>query len=188
VRQEENHKKGPRRSWAKDQMGNPLQMRSFTAVAFFLSLSLIGLILSAIVDIATTLGRNPEETFPAIWLLHIGLFVVIIPAIIFSKKIFANSSELWNFCPIWMKGAFLILAIGAYVNGYFADNALREGGPGIIDGREVLENHGRFVRNLTHPEYELFKSYETRGFAGWWVIGYGAATLILFSDCEKSSF
>jgi hypothetical protein len=37
-----------------------------------------------------------RERFPWLWLLHIGIFVVWLPAILFSKRRGAKSRDLWK--------------------------------------------------------------------------------------------
>src|SRR5687768_4728363 len=49
---------------------------------FFVVLAVIGLLLSAAAHVSTFFGVDPQELFPGIWLLHIGIFVVFVPAVV----------------------------------------------------------------------------------------------------------
>jgi len=48
---------------------------------FLYLLALSGFVLSGTVHMATFLGMNLERVFPEVWFLHIGIFVVWIPAL-----------------------------------------------------------------------------------------------------------
>jgi Protein of unknown function (DUF3592) len=52
-------------------------------IGIFASLALIGLLLSVFVHIVALFGRQPS---PAFWALHVGVFVVFIPAIFVAQK------------------------------------------------------------------------------------------------------
>ena len=52
-------------------------------IGIFASLALIGLLLSIFVHIVALFGRQPS---PAFWALHVGVFVVFIPAIFVAQK------------------------------------------------------------------------------------------------------
>jgi hypothetical protein len=53
---------------------------------FFGILAVIGFLLSVIVHSLTFLGVDPQEDFRFVWLLHVEIFAVWIPAVIISKK------------------------------------------------------------------------------------------------------
>jgi hypothetical protein len=54
------------------------------------------------------------------------------------------------------------------------------GTPDIIDGKFVLHNHGRIIKNLTEQQYHHYKALELRGFSGHWIAFYGIATAVLY--------
>jgi hypothetical protein len=160
-------------------------MTSPALIIFLLILSAIGFLLSAIVSVATIFGINPMETIPSLWWLHVGMIVLFLPMLIFSKKLFSSPEAIWKQWPLWMKASVIFLAVYTLTNAYIADSMLKGGGPGIIDGQEVLHNHGAVIRKLTHEEYRMYECYETRAFAAWWVLGYGAETLALISIFKR---
>jgi hypothetical protein len=152
----------------------------------FLVLATVGLALSVAVHASTFVGVNPNRQFPASWLLHPGIFVVFIPALIAASRMAkgASKQEGWQrvkqFAPGWLQGLVGVLFAYALFNFFFNVVYLREGGtPGEIDGELVLHSHGRVLRKLTRDEFERHEAYVVRGFSGHWMLFYGAALLIL---------
>lgn len=56
---------------------------------FLFCLSVALLILSALIHLVTFFGVNIAGYFPAVWLLHLGIFVIAIPAV-FMKPFIKN--------------------------------------------------------------------------------------------------
>jgi hypothetical protein len=54
---------------------------------------------------------------------------------------------------------------------FILSSGLMEGGaPAITDGRSVLQNHGKKIRDVSKEEYQRFQAYEVRRFSGLWMI------------------
>jgi hypothetical protein len=143
-------------------------------------------------------GIDVADKFPLIWLLHVGVFIVWIPIILYLRK----NEELKSFqmqrtigklyrsgfykiifkdAPFWMK----IVAVGglfyAFINfGLFMFSQQGVGTAGIRNGQFVLEIHGHFIKNLTEREYRFYRSNVLRGFSGHWIAFYGLAMAILY--------
>lgn len=59
------------------------------------------------------------------------------------------------------------------------------GGPHIVDGKYVLQNHGNIIREITMEEYDAFQANELRGFSGHWMAFYAFAAGILYPKKYK---
>jgi len=146
------------------------------------SVAFIGLALSAMVHGATFLGVDLIEKFQLVWGLHLGifpLFFLMILAIRIEEKDsygFLRKSLSWKRffapMPIWAKYVTYALLAYALIN-FALFLFLSEGGtPELRDGKYVLHDHGRIIRELTEQEYHLQKAYVLRGFSGHWMYFY----------------
>lgn len=144
----------------------------------FLIFSLIGLVLALCVHIATFFGINPQQTVPYVWVLHVGIFLGVLPLLIINNKTSGGRfgridiKQISKFVPRWLNILCVVIGIYAALNFGLAI-ALSEGGvPDIRDGVYVLQNKGAFIRVLTEAEYNLHQAYEVRLFSGHWVLFY----------------
>lgn len=123
----------------------------------FMWIAAAGLIASAIVHVSSLLGL-PQPFGPAAWGLHIGIFVVWLPAILVAQKLTQGVKEkdYWKVvlrgCPSWMRRSFYLLFAYTAIN-FFA---------GIAGGPETDAN-----------KYRIF--------SGHWMLFYFVAMAILFS-------
>lgn len=137
--------------------------------------SFIGLAAALIVHIAALMGIDASDNFPAVWGLHVGIFVVFIPFVFSSRKSLGPKptfAQIRAAFPMWIVGLGICVFAYALVN--FALFILKtEGGnPSIVDGKFVLMNHGALIRELSVVEYSTFKANEVRGFSGHWLVFY----------------
>ncbi len=160
----------------------------------FFILAVTGLVLSALAHLLTFCGVNPEQAFPWIWMLHIGIFVVWIPTVLVGNGVRTRSKkkDLWNaaagYSPRWLNRLCGCLFIYAFFNFFFTIFALNKGGvPGVINGEKVLHSHGTVIRKLSDEEYELHRAYTVRTFSGHWMVFYGIATTVLLSEIRRRS-
>jgi hypothetical protein len=158
--------------------------------------ALAGWLLGILVNVLSLLDIDVTEKAPFIWLLHIGIFVVWIPAVLDLRenqelKDYMQSGILNQMNPIgFYKIIFkdiptwiILLALGGFF--YAGINFIlfissQEGTASIKDGQFVLQNHGQLVRILTKQEYHHYSANEVRGISGHWILFYGMATGILF--------
>ena len=129
----------------------------------FVALSAIGLALSLWVHLAAVAGRRvaPEAFF---WMLHIGIFVVWIPAVLVSNRRVGSMSrkDFWKLvlrgAPEWM--LYMVYGFLGYAMLNFAAFMLQapQGGSGA------------------NPPAVVW-----RGFSGHWMAFYSAALAILYS-------
>ena len=134
-----------------------------TLLNSFAAIAAVGLLLSILSHVAALRGmQGPLGGFtPA---LHVGIFVVWIPAVLVANRFTKNIArkDLWKVvlrgCPVWMKYMFYAFFGYAMVNFlFFMTVAPRGGGSGF-----------------TSPQI-------VRGFSGHWMAFYSAALAILYS-------
>jgi len=162
-------------------------------------IALTGLIAGLIVHISAILGIDVSAQFPFVWILHLGIFIVWIPSIIkliilqtstpgfrenknkfkMYKLIFDNASK-----PLLIVAAFFF--VYAFINFFLFSSYSDGGGPSIIDGQYVLQNHGNIIKNLTFEEYQRYQANELRGFSGHWMAFYSLAFALLFPKNAQS--
>ncbi|MDY3555563.1 zinc ribbon domain-containing protein [Gemmata sp. JC717] len=136
----------------------------------FLVLSVIGLVLSVIAHTAALIGL-PQPLGPAAWGLHIGIFVVWLPAVIVSNRLVGDfkRKDFWKAalrgCPDWMR----CLTYGFF--GYAVVNFL------LFMAAAPPKGAG----GGANAPPEVF-----RGFSGHWMAFYSAAAAILYSALAVS--
>ena len=154
-------------------------------------ISVFGLAASMVAHFSTFFGVNPQRIFPGVWLLHVILFVVFIPTIVYCgkdcKKV--KREDHWKVvtanAPGWMKWLTAFLFVYALFNFFFTIFVMNEGGgPGKIDGRKVLHDHGKIIRELTDEEYEQHQAYEVRTASGHWMVFYAVCVTLLYSKLK----
>jgi hypothetical protein len=139
---------------------------------FFMWLSAGGLALSMVAHIMALAGASfSGDKF--VWCLHIGIFVVWLPAVIVMSSVtrFAKNNDVWKValagCPVWMRRAMYGLfgyAILNFVISFVATAPERK-----------------------HPQDPASASI-VRGFSGHWMIFYGAAFAVLYSRIHAPQF
>jgi len=152
-------------------------------------LACLGFVLSLAVHVAALFGFNASTQIPHLWLLHLGIFVVFIPMVLTSQKRLGSKvsfAKLRAVFPAWVVTFGLVLAVYVALNFLFTMISLREGGPGMQNGKFVLQSHGRFIRELTATEYTALKANEVRGFSGHWLIFY-YIPLVYFLFAKRSN-
>lgn len=155
-----------------------------------------GWALGLIVHLLSAAGTDVADKVPFIRLLHIGIFIVWIPAILELNKnklqkaspntismMRMSSSDfykaLFGHCPKWL----VIIAIGGFVYAFInfiLFVTTRQGMVNIEGGQYVLHDFGQTNKTISEQEYHLHKAYELRGFSGHWIAFYGVAAAVLF--------
>ena len=137
--------------------------------------ALFGLLISCAVHIASLIGINVSQHIPGIFLLHIGVFIVFIPFVLASQKTLGRRpswSQLGAVFPTWSLLATCILMLYVLINFALFSIATEGGSPSIVDGKYLLSNHGKLIRELSFAEFNAFKANEIRGFSGHWLLFY----------------
>ncbi len=148
------------------------------------SVAVAGFLLSAAVHLSALSHVNLVKEFPNTWFLHVGIFVVFIPAFVLARIDFGSNPSLTQISatlPRWATIACIALIAYAAVNFLVFAAGTVGGSPDIRDGKYVLLDHGRLIREITASEYVTLKTNVVRGFSGHWLVFYfcSAAYLLL---------
>lgn len=163
---------------------------------FLFWFALTGWLISLIIHILSIADVDVTNKVPFVWILHIGVIVIWVPAILIMKKSrdlnkYANSKAsakpgifyylkiIYSSTPKWL---LIIAAVGfvyAIINfNHFA--ASQPGTPDLQNGQYILQNHGQLIKNISEQEYHHYKANELRLFSGHWIAFYGMAMAILY--------
>ena len=148
----------------------------------------IALLSSLAVHLAALLGIDLATRFPAVWLLHLSIFVVFIPFVFQARRergARPSGATIWALYPRWARLLGLFLAGYVALNFALFIHKTEGGSPLIRDGQFVLQAHGRFIRTLTADEYQAQQVNILRGFSGHWLIFY-YVPLVYFMACGRS--
>jgi hypothetical protein len=137
----------------------------------FIALSAIGLLLSIIAHvIALSGGQVPYGNYA--WGLHIGIFIVWLPAVLVANKYASDfkRKDLWKAalrgCPTWMRRTTYFFFGYAVLN--------------FIIFAVLMNNVGKTSTANNAAQF--------RGFSGHWMAFYSAALSILYSATKADSF
>ena len=130
----------------------------------FMALAIVGFILSVAAHLSAIAGL-PIPFGHAVWVLHIGIFVVWLPTVLVAYRLTrgAKRKDLWKValvgCPTWMRMALY----------------------GIF-GYAILNFVLFMATTAGHPQPRGDAPPEVvRGFSGHWMVFYGAAFATLYS-------
>lgn len=127
-------------------------------------LAALGFILSVTAHVMALAGI-PFPGGGLVWGLHIGIFVVWIPAVIVGNRAtrYSNRKDYWKTttagCPLWMRRALYVLFYYAIINFILF----------------IVSTAGEPKTTGAAPPSVI------RGFSGHWMIFYGAAFATLYS-------
>jgi hypothetical protein len=144
------------------------------------AIAILGLILSALAHASALYGIDVTKSFPAVWGLHFGIFVVWLPSILILKEKqqllqldnkpsfnpftgFAKLKILLKDSPSWMQGVCVVLMFYASFN-FFRTEIFHIDAPLARESRNILQNHTDTVRI----------------FSGHWLFFYFIAATILY--------
>jgi len=162
----------------------------------FFYIAIIGWILGIWVHLLAVSDIDVTGKFPFVWLLHLGVFVVWIPAILRlrnnrDKKDISQERIGQKFSPLqgvktlfkntppWLVVIAIVGLAYAFLN-FTLFMTRTNYTPVIQDGKYVLLNHGEFIRNVTEKEYHHIKANTMRSFSGNWIAFYGLAMAFLY--------
>lgn len=154
-------------------------MKLLQAWIFFSALILAA---SLAIHLSTFLGIDPMQAIPGVMLFHLAIFPPFIAAIIYSNKLGLQKSsqqDSWKLAPQWMRTISGVFFAYAMVNFIIFIILVHGGGPEIRDGKFVLADHGRIIRQLSQVEFHKMQAYVVRGFSGHWMLFSSAAMTLL---------
>ena len=136
-----------------------------------------GFVASLTVHLATFFGINSAKYIPWVWVLHLGIFVAMIPLLIAQYKYKEGWPTLFRRLPRWAKITLPVFFGYALIN--FGMFFILSGGasPDVRDGKYVLHKHGQIIRELSEQEYDMQQAYVLRGFSGHWMVFYLVSAL-----------
>ena len=130
------------------------------------------LLVSLAIHVVTFWSFNLADRFPWLWLLHLGIFVFIIPLQLrqwfqqrrVDEELVTLTSELSNSKPAgafpsvsgfpsWLTAIYLSLGVYVVVN-FFVFILGAEGSPYRRGEEYTLENHGKVVREISREAYD----------------------------------
>jgi hypothetical protein len=162
----------------------------------FMILAAVGFVASAIVH-AESWGPRPlgiEQTWP----LHVGIFIVFIPAVLGQKQPSGNSAAArqarrkgpqYEYAPRWMRSVLSVCGAYALVNFVAFMVMLTTGTAAHVhqrNGRYVILQHHQIVRAATPDEVRSYRGLTARGFSGHWMVFYWAS-LVGLVDLRRRS-
>ena len=173
----------------------------------FFYLAIIGWTLGLIVHLLSIADYNAADKVPFIWLLHVGIFIVWLPAVLMltknkELKAFRQLGSLKQLNPIVASKIFFgqtptwltIIAVAGFfyaiINFVLFMTTSQMGVPDFKNGQYILHNHGKLIKTLSEGEYYHYKTNEVRFFSGHWLLFYGLAAAVLFpfnQQKEKAS-
>jgi hypothetical protein len=136
----------------------------------FLALAAIGLVLSLIVHVSALAGLQ-QPLGPAAWGLHVGVFVVWLPAILVCNRMTEGfkRKDQWNTalrgCPNWMRGLVYVFFLYAVLNFLF-----------FMAQTLLVPPPPRDAAGDAAASPEVF-----RGYSAYWMALYSSAAAILYS-------
>ncbi len=151
----------------------------------FAILAAVGFVLSMVVHALTIVGINPTRWFQATWLLHLGIFVAFVPALIATSKMRkaapkSDDAELTRkFTPPWLRHLTAAFFVYGIINFLLTIFCLFPWGRSTRLDRVVLRPDGKVVKKLEPRESEQFKANELRLFSGHWMFFYIASLEML---------
>jgi len=138
--------------------------------------ALVGFVISAAVHLLAVSGVDVLARYPDAWMLHIGVFIVFVPYVFARRKTLGARPTLTRIraqFPDWVVAIGLCLFAYTIANFLlFMLHAAPNGNPEIQEGKYLLVNHGRIVREVTATEYASLRSQQIRGFSGHWMFFY----------------
>lgn len=153
--------------------------------------ALIGFILALIVHVSALLGVDVAARFHGVWFLHAALFVVFIPFVIFARRDFGAQPSLIQIgaaLPRWVVAIGLIIFVYAVVNFLIFMAGTEGGSPSIRDGKYLLLEHGKLIRELTASEYWALQTNVVRGFSGHWLVLFFVPAAYFLGKKSNRSF
>lgn len=139
-------------------------------------IAFVGFFLALLVHILTLASIDVSSQFPYVWSLHVGMFLVWIPFVLFERKRFRMQrirlGEIMSGLPPWASFLVSVAFVYMILNFFLCAHVSGGGNADIVGGQYVLSSHGRILAHLTENEYHLHRAYEVRMFSGVWLTFY----------------
>ncbi len=159
---------------------------------FLAFISALALLASITAYSATFLGVDIHRVLPNIWLLHLGMFGVLIPtALLLPKKRGERDfrwGDVWVGVPAWVRWSLAALVVFCLMNVAAFEFVCGNGGPSVEpDGSYAISSHGRIIRSITAEEYRRARGFEFRSFSCWWILCYSFALTVQLAEIGRQN-
>lgn len=134
-----------------------------------------GFVVALLVHLAALFGLDFIGETPAVFALHVLMFVPFFPCAIAINKQFGHRAKLREIAatlPKWAVRTMILLMIYASLNFILFIRATDGGSPSERDGQLVLQQKGKLIRVINEAEYRAYKTNEIRGMSGHWLLFY----------------
>lgn len=135
-----------------------------------------GLFASVIAYIGSYIGTTMDSVFRWAILLHIGIFVLLLPMYMLEYSTVKARSFFWKGfsrgMPSWVIPTIKLLGVFFAIHFLLFLIQSHAASPQVVNGQYVLDNHGQIVKVLTQREYFRLKGAELRLFATAWMFFY----------------
>jgi hypothetical protein len=157
---------------------------------FFALLSALGLIASSAAHFRTYFGMDAEQAFPLVGFLHLGMFLVLIPAAMIRQRKGTKREFSWRDmtgnAPAWMRWLIFLCLANAVISGVAFSHVCGKGGPTREpDGTCSISSHGRIIRRISFEEYQRDSAYDFRAFSCWWMLCYSFTLTLFVSEINR---
>lgn len=159
----------------------------FQSIVFWVAVAGWGIALAA--HGFSVAGVDLQTPFPPIFLLHLGIFFVTLPTILYLRSQNSKSRGNWRLLStlktIWQSTprAITLLVVAGWLYG-FSQFPLGigklPGTPDIRQGKYVLHNRGMDVQEISQAEFHQYKAYQLRSFSAVWIVFYGVGAVVLY--------
>jgi len=135
-------------------------------------------------------GIDVASFVPSVWLLHVGIFGVWIPAVLKMRRAKAlqqekavageptSSGSVWKQAPLWL--TVVAVAGMAYATVNFLAFSTSAQSTGEEHGHYYTHNRGKDRHPISAQAYHRLQANDLRGFSGHWIGFYGLAMVILY--------
>ena len=153
----------------------------------FGTLATLGFLAALGVHVGALLGMPVQDQIPQVWVLHVGVFVVFIPAFFHLKKHTEKGDPLGYFrrMPAWAVVLLLALFLYLFLNFSVLRSAPGEGTPDIRNGQYVLHKKGHVLREISQAEYRAGRAAEARLSSGHWLLFYALSAAVFLVRSKR---
>lgn len=137
--------------------------------------AMTGFFVSVIVHFATFLHLEFLADFPAVFILHLGAMGGVLFIIAADKGWLGDPrswTDEWESIPGWVFALGGVVFVYAGINFALFIAQLEGGMPTVDQGRYLLLDHAKLIKEPTYDEYVSLKLRQIRGFSGHWMLFY----------------
>ena len=135
-------------------------------------------------------GVDVASFVPIVWVLHVGIFAVWVPAVRKMRRAKAlqqekavagmptSSGSVWKQAPLWL--TVVAFAGMGYADINFMAFSTSAQSTGEENGHYYTHNRGKDRQPISAQAYHHLQANDLRGFSGHWIGFYGMAMAVLY--------